>query len=125
MMQIDGGGRVDDTSTRSVRCGTLILDGMGKICGCGTAAGRLFGGNFADMAGKPISSLITDLEIGGAAHSYSARRLAWLCGGEDWRPFKAMDLRGNRFSVEISVAQMRSQDGIDMFLLSLRRPADS
>lgn len=104
------------------KCGTMILDGRGNICGCGTAAGQLFGGNFAEMAGKPISALIAELDIGGAAHSYGARRLAWLCGEDDWRRFKAVDLHGQRFAIELTVAQMRSQDGVDMFLLSLRRP---
>ena len=109
-------------STMNGLCGTMILDGMGKICGCGTAAGQLFGGSFADMAGKPISALIADLEVGSAAHSYGARRLAYLCRDSDWRRFKAIDLRGNGFAVEVTVAQMRTQDGMDMFLLSLRKP---
>lgn len=103
-------------------CGTLILDGKGKICGCGTAAGQLFGGSFADMAGKPISALISELDVGGSAHSYGARRLAYFCRGDDWRRFEAVDLHGKPFEIELTVAQMRSQDGIDMFLLSLRRP---
>ena len=102
--------------------GTMILDGAGRIRGCGTAAGELFGANFADLAGKPISALITDLEICTRTHSFDARRLAYLSGAHDWRLFDAIDLHGQSFAIELTVAQMRTQDGIDLFLLKLRRP---
>lgn len=102
--------------------GTMILDGTGRIRGCGTAASQLFGANFADLSGKVISTLIGELEISTTAHSFDARRLAYLCASQDWRRFDAVDLRGQRFAVELTVAQMRTQDGIDLFLLSLRRP---
>jgi len=108
----------------SGECGTIILDSTGKIRGCGTAASQLFGGNYADMAGRPISALISDLEVGGAAQSYGARRLAYLSGDADWHRFMAVDLRGNGFAVELTIAQMRTQDGGEMFLLSLRRPQE-
>lgn len=103
-------------------CGTMILDSMGKIRGCGTAASQLFGANFADIAGKSISTLISDLELGGAPQSFSARRMAYFSGSEDWRRFSAVDLRGNGFPVELTVAQLHTHDGGDLFLLSLRRP---
>ena len=106
----------------SNECGTMILDATGKIRGCGTAASQLFGANYADIAGKPISTLISDLDFGGAQQSFGARRLAYLSGSDDWRRFSAVDLRGNGFSIELTVAQMRTQDGDDLFLLSLRRP---
>lgn len=102
--------------------GTMILDASGRIRGCGTAASQLFSANFADLAGKPISSLISSLEFSAGAHSFDVRRLAYLCGAEDWHRFDAVDLAGQAFPVELSIAQMRTRDGIDLFLLNLRRP---
>lgn len=106
----------------SGNCGTMILDSMGKIRGCGTAASQLFGANYSDIAGKSISTLIADLEVGAAAQSFGLRRLAYLSGSDDWRRFSAVDLRGNGFAVELTLAQMSTPDGGGLFLLSLRRP---
>lgn len=102
--------------------GTMILDGCGRIRGCGTAAGGLFGGNFSDFAGKPISSLIGALEVSDAARNFGARRLAYLSSREGWHRYDAVDLHGQGFPVELTMSLMQTQDGHDLFLVKLRRP---
>lgn len=100
--------------------GTLVLDGVGTIRNCGTAAGEMFGGSLADFSGMPISALIADFALGGISPSYNARYLAHLCAAEGWRKFEAVDLQGSRFPIEISMSRVRT-DGQDLILLNLRR----
>lgn len=101
--------------------GTLVLDGVGTIRNCGTAAGELFGGDLADFYGLPISSLIADFSLSDTSVSYSARYLAHLCSAGGWRRFEAIDLNGCRFPIELCMSLIRT-DGQDLILLNLRRP---
>lgn len=101
--------------------GTLVLDGVGIIRNCGTAAGELFGGDLADFYGLPISCLIADFTLSDTSVSYSARYLAHLCAAGGWRRFEAVDIHGGRFPVELSMSRIRT-DGQDLILLNLRRP---
>jgi len=100
--------------------GTLVLDGVGVIRNCGTAAGNLFGGDLADFYGQPISSLIADMAVSNTSPSYSARYIAHLCTEGGWRKFEATDIRGRHFPVELSMSLVRT-DGQDLVLLNLRR----
>lgn len=102
-------------------CGTLILDEVGNICSCGTAAGKLFGGKPADYMGKPISSLIPDLVLSNTSQSYSARYLAHLCADGGWRKFDAIDLTGHGFPIEINLSLVETKNQ-GVFLLNVRRP---
>ena len=103
-------------------CGTLILDEVGNICSCGTAAGKLFGGKPADYyMGKPISSLIPSLVLSNTSQSYSARYLAHLCADGGWRKFDAVDLMGHGFSIEIKLSLVETKNQ-GVFLLNVRHP---
>jgi hypothetical protein len=100
--------------------GTLVLDGLGRICSCGTAAGQIFGSSFSDLAGRSIASLVSDFAVSGSSLSYSARYFAHLCADSGWRKFNAVDVHGQQFPVELTLCRMRT-DGQDFFLLNLRR----
>lgn len=102
--------------------GTLVLDGAGTIRSCGTAAAELFGGDLAAFAGMPISSLIADFGMSSTSASYSARYFAHLCAEGHWRSFRAVDVQGREFPIELSMSRVRS-DGQDLILLNLRRAA--
>ena len=101
-------------------CATLILDATGNILGCGIAAGKLFGGNLADYAGKPISSLISNFILSDTSLSYSARYFAHLCAAGGWRRFDAVDAQGSRFPIELNLSQVESKE-LGVFVLSVRR----
>ena len=100
--------------------GTLVLDGLGRIRSCGTAAGQILGCSYSDLAGKPISTFVSNFSLSESSLSYSARYFAHLCAESGWRKFEAVDARGHEFPVELSLSRVRT-DGQDFFLLSLRR----
>ena len=102
-------------------CGTLILDEMGNIRSCGTAACRLFGGNLADYMGKPISSLIQSLVLSNTSQSYSARYLAHLCADGGWRKVEAVDVMGREFAIEINLSLVETKTQ-GVYVLNVRRP---
>ncbi|MDD5176204.1 MAG: PAS domain-containing protein [Sterolibacterium sp.] len=101
-------------------CATLILDAMGNILSCGIVAGKLFGGNLADYAGKPISSFISNFILSDTSLSYSARYFAHLCADGGWRRFEAVDVQGLGFPVELNLSLVESKEQ-GVFLLSVRR----
>ena len=101
-------------------CGTLILDEVGHIRSCGTAAGKLFGGNLSDHMGKPISTLIPCFALHNTSQSYNARYFAHLCTDGGWRRFNAIDVLGREFPIEINLSLVETKtQGI--FLLNVRR----
>ena len=100
--------------------GTLVLDCAGTIRNCGTAAGELFGGDLAGFAGMPISALIADFAMSDTSVSFSARYIAYLCADGGWRKFKAVDVHGREFPVELSMSRVKT-DGQELVLLNLRR----
>ena len=99
--------------------GTLILDEQGKICSCGIAAGKLFGGNLSDYMGKPISSLVPDLVLHNTSQSYSARYFAHLCADGGWRKFEAIDVLGHEIPIEINLSLVETK-AQGVFLLNVR-----
>ena len=100
--------------------GTLVLDGLGRIRSCGTAAGQIFGSSFSELAGRHISTFLANFSLSDSSLSYSARYFAHLCAEGGWRTFNAVDVHGQEFPVELSLSKMRT-DGQDFFLLNLRR----
>lgn len=101
--------------------GTLIVDGLGRIRGCGEAGERIFGASQACLVGRRISEFIAGLLLGGSSPSYSARYLVYLSTNGEWRSFEAKDVDGHRFRVELNLSRMVT-DGQEIFLLNLRRP---
>lgn len=101
-------------------CGTLILDELGSIRSCGTAAGKLFGGNLSEYMGKPISTLIPDFALHNTSQSYSARYFAHLSAEGGWRRFTAIDVLGRKFPIEINLSLVETKTQ-GVFLLNVRR----
>lgn len=99
---------------------TLIIDGGGRIRGCGAAVESMFGTNQMGLRGRRISEFIAGLSLGGNSPSYSARYLGYLCADDEWRRFEAKDAAGNGFQVELKLSRVMT-DGQEMFLLNLRR----
>jgi len=102
-------------------CGTLILDRLGRIRGCGAPAEKMFGTSQARMAGKRISEFIKGLHLGEGSPSYDARYLAYLSASSEWRRFEARDVLGLEFIVEVHLSRTAA-DGEEIFLLNVRRP---
>lgn len=102
-------------------CASLVVDGLGNIRGCGTAAEDIFGANQSRLIGQRISRFIGALFREECSPSYNARYLAHLGADTTWREFQATDARGRMFGVEIIVSPVVA-DGRDVFVLTLRRP---
>ena len=101
--------------------GTLIVDGLGRIHGCGAAVEALFGASPGRMIGRPISAFIVGILFDGNTPGETARQLAHLCADHDWRRFEALDAGGHGFPIETNVVR-RMTDGQAVFVLNLRRP---
>ena len=87
--------------------GILILDETGVILDANPAAGKLFGENAETLAGRPIGTLIHDANAlirrpgAGAAPGAGARRHEMVAQRRD----------GSKFSVEIAMREMSTDDG--------------
>jgi PAS domain S-box-containing protein len=103
---------------------TLIVNGLGSICGCGAAVEDILGASRSRLIGKRVSGFIAGLFREGSSPSYNARYLAHLDTNSEWRQFEATDARGSRFVVEINVLR-RMADGGEVFVLDLRRPGNA
>jgi hypothetical protein len=101
--------------------GTLIFDGLGRICGSGSAAEKLFGAGRSRLTGQRISSFIPDFDVWERSLSRNANYLSSLCANWDWQQFDAMDILGRGFAIEIrlSLRMMVSQEA---FVLDFRCP---
>ena len=99
----------------------LAVDGLGRICACGTGVEDIFGASQSRLLGKPVSAFIAGLFRNGSSPKCSASYLAHLCVDNDWRQFEATDACGRGFSVEIKCSLMMT-DGQEVLLLNLRRP---
>jgi len=110
----------DRGTTKEGDCGTLILDELGNIRSCGTAAGKLFGGNLSDHMGRPISTLIPCFALHNTSQSYNARYFAHLCTDGGWRRFTAIDVLGREFPIEINLSLVETKTQ-GVFLLNVRR----
>jgi PAS domain S-box-containing protein len=104
--------------------GTLILDRLGRVVSCGEPAERIFGAGYRDLAGKRISQFIDGLFPSGTSPSHGARYLVYRSGDGDWRRFKAKDVNGQDFTVELSLSRMATKDR-ELFLLNVRRPHEA
>ena len=104
-------------------CATLIADGMGRICSCGSAVEDIFGASRSRLLGKSISVFVPALFCDEVLPSDNVRYLAHLCADGEWQKFAAADARGRGFAVEIRVSR-KVADGEDVFVLDLRRPRE-
>ncbi|MFA7270243.1 MAG: hypothetical protein WC073_12950 [Sterolibacterium sp.] len=111
----------ESTYETEIEIGTLILDALGNICSCGSAAERVFGGNLTGYEGRSISSLIPGFVMSNTSQSYCVRYLAHLCADAGWRRSDAIDIQGHRFLIEfnLSLVETKAQG---VFLLNVRRP---
>jgi PAS domain-containing protein len=103
---------------------TLILDGLGNICGCGAAAQDIFGASHSRLIGRRISAYIAGVFREEDSPSRNARFLAHLCADSGWRQFAATDARGRGFTLEISIS-LRMAGGREVFVIALRRPGET
>jgi hypothetical protein len=100
--------------------GTLIIDGLGNIHGCGAAIGQLFGLSHGQMIGRPVSAFIVGVLFDGCSLGETARQLARLCAEHDWQEFTGLDVHGHSFPVEINVTR-KMVERQAVFLFNLRR----
>lgn len=103
--------------------GTLILDRLGRIRGCGAPAEKIFGASQVRLIGRWISEFVGGLLLGGSSPSYSARYLVYLSADGQWRKFAAKDVDGREFAVELKLARTIAE-GEEVFLLNVHRPGD-
>lgn len=102
--------------------GTLILDHVGRILGCGTSIEELFGYSEAQLIGRRISDFVPDLLVNCSAPSFSARYLAYLCNEPAWSKSDARGACGRMIAVEVKLMPMSCLGGeSQIFLLNLRR----
>ena len=101
--------------------GTLIVDGLGRIHGCGAPVEELFAAGHGRLIGRPVSALIAELFCEESSPGDQARQLTLLCTGNNWRRFEAIDTHGHGFTVEIKVSR-RMTDGQAVFVFNMRRP---
>lgn len=102
-------------------CGTMTLDGFGRIRDCCAAVEQIFGANRDNLVGRRVSDLIAGLFRGGSSPSYAARYLVYLSADSGWHGFEATDTAGRPFAVELNLIRTQAS-GREMFVLSLRRP---
>ncbi len=116
---------------RRATSGSLVVDRRGIVVSCSDAGVRLFGGDYADLEGVALGSLIDLFDLFDSIHSIASNdslldanisRIVWLCRDAEWRPFQAIDVYGRRFPVEARISKMQVE-GDDMYLVNLRRPA--
>ncbi len=98
----------------------FVLDGAGRVCGCGVAGETLFGGSQFRLIGRQIAEFIVGLRGEEGVPGDYARQLARCCSGAQWQSFEAMDSDGRRFAVEIEFSR-KITDGHEVFVLNLRR----
>jgi PAS domain S-box-containing protein len=100
--------------------GTLVVDELGNIHGCGEAAGQLFGVSHGKMIGRPVSAFIVGVLFEGCSLGETARQLARLCSEHDWQRFTGLDVHGHSFPVEVNVTRKMIERRA-VFLFNLRR----
>lgn len=101
--------------------GTVIFDGLGRICGCGAAADSLFGAGQSRIAGQLISEFIPDIHVGENSPGHRTMFLDSLCATSDWQHCDAMDVLGRGFNVGLRVSR-RITNGKEVFVLNFHRP---
>jgi hypothetical protein len=101
--------------------GTLLINGLGRICGSGSAAEELFGAGRSRLTGQHIASFIPDIDLRERFPSHNVNYLSSLCGNPNWRQFDAMDILGRGFAIEIRVSP-RMMDSLEAFVLDFRCP---
>lgn len=99
----------------------LIVDGLGRIHGCGAAIEKLFKASHGQLIGRPVSAFIAGLLPEGSSPAEIARQLAQLCTQDNWRKFTAVDAQGGAFPIEIHLSR-RMTEGQTVFVFNMRRP---
>lgn len=100
---------------------TLILDGLGRICGCGVAAEDIFGATRGRLIGRPVADFIRGIDLDEGPAFDEVRSLAGPADAGVWRTFEATDARGIVFAVDVCLSR-RVSDGQVVFVLGLRQP---
>lgn len=103
---------------------TLIVDRLGRICGCGVAAEDVFGASRSRLVGRQVAEFIAGIFQNDGSSSGNAPDLAGPCNGGTWRTLEATDARGAVFAVDIRVSR-RLTGGQEVFVLSLRQPGNA
>ncbi|MFO1319351.1 MAG: diguanylate cyclase [Burkholderiales bacterium] len=103
-------------------CGTVLLDGGGRISFANAVAAELFGQPLTELIDLPIAALIPDLPLRDGTPGYNAAFVRfWFADGR-WVPFRCADgARGTR-RIEVAIESCRLQDR-RAFVLSLRQAA--
>jgi hypothetical protein len=101
--------------------GTLICDGLGRICGNGAVAEELFGAGRSRLTGLPISSLIPGIDLRGPSPDPDTNYLSSLCASENWQQFDAMDIFGCGFVLNIRLSR-RMMGSREAFVLDFFCP---
>ena len=101
-------------------CVSLMLDRQGRILSCGAPTEKLLAASQIQLMGRGISEFIGGLLPGGSAPKHGANYIGHLCADGEWRKFKAQDVGGREFIVELNVSQMITNDQ-EIFLLNMHR----
>ena len=103
---------------------TLILDRLGRILSCGTAAERIFRTNQVRLIEHQISEFVAGLFPGESSPSDQQACLVDSCVDGEWRRFVARDPGGQAFAVELKLVRVATPSpDREMFLLNVRRPS--
>ena len=104
--------------------GIVVVDGTGTIRSCGADAAAMFGSSRVRLVGRRVSDFIAGLFLGGSSPSFCERYLMYLCAGQAWRRFSALDADGTEFAVERKLSRIRTE-GREAFVLNLRRVGEA
>jgi hypothetical protein len=103
---------------------TVVVDALGSICGCGTAAEDLFEASRSRLIGRRISELVVGILFDGNSPGDDARQLLRLCAAGCWQHFEAIDEHGHIFPLEVH-AMRRITGEQEVFVLNLRQAQES
>ena len=103
-------------------CGTLILDGQGRICACSIAAATLFGDADGRLIGRRISDFVLGILFDGDSAGDHAKRLRRLGTDNEWRQYEALDGCRRRLTVAGRLSS-RTIDDHEVFVLDFREKA--
>lgn len=107
--------------------GTLILDGQGRICGCGGGAvDALFGATESRLIGRQIQELIAGVFPEENSPGGDVRHLHHFCADNEceWHQLETVDSHGQAFAVEIHLRR-RMALGQEVFVLNIRRSGET
>ena len=118
---------LDQATTQLLNAGphvTLVVDALGRICGCGVAAEELFKASQSQLIGQRISDWVVGILFDGNMPDDPTRQFLRHCAAGCWEKFEAIDAHGRIFALEVHV--MRRVTGEqDVFVLNLRQEEKS